>query len=97
MTGKKVCISVSEETKNRLRAMGSKGDIYDDVIQGLIHLSGIMSDPALAKALAKESKMDDEFVKKLLAFHAELVKRGKRYRNCDYEAQKMLVRLDLLG
>lgn len=95
--GGRVCIAIEEETKNRLRAMGSKGDTYDDVINGLIDLVSMISDVELASTLAKESKMSDEFIKELNRFYRDLAERGKKYRNCDYEVQKLLVRLDLLS
>lgn len=97
MTKHNVCISLQEGTKNKLKAMGSKGDTYDDVIKGLIEISSIISKPEIAKSLARDSGMDEQFVKDLLKFHEGLRERGMRYRNHDYEAQKMLVRLDLLG
>jgi hypothetical protein len=93
----KACISINEETKNKLRAMGSKGDTYDDVINGLIGLSMIISDPKLAASLAKDCGMDAAFAKKLQKFYEGLIERGGRYRNYDYEAQKLMIRLDLLS
>jgi hypothetical protein len=93
----KACISIDEETKNKLRAMGSKGDTYDDVINGLMGLSLILSDPNLAASLAKDLGMDTEDVKKLKLFFTDLKERGARYRNYDYEAQKLMIRLDLLS
>ncbi len=97
MTKSNVCISLREDTKNRLRAMGSKGDTYDDVICGLIEIASVISTPELARSLAKDSRMDEKFIGKLLKFYASLMERGRRYRNHDYEAQKMLIRLDLLA
>ena len=93
----KACISVEDDTKNKLRAMGSKGDTYDDVIKGLIDLVKIISDPKLADALAKDCGMDADFIKKFKAFQEGLIMRGVRYRNYDYEAQKLMIRLDLLS
>lgn len=93
----KACISLKEETKNKLRAMGSKGDTYDDVIDGLLGLVSVLSDPELATALARDNGMDEDFVKKFKRFQESLIMRGVRYRNYDYEAQKLMIRLDLLS
>ncbi len=94
---RKACISVDEDTKNKLKAMGSKGDTYDDVINGLMGLSMILSDSKLATSLARDCGMDEAFVKKLGKFCEGLVERGARYRNFDYAAQKMMIRLDMLS
>ena len=92
----KVCISLEAETKNKLKAMGSKGDTYDDVINGIIDLLPLISNPEVAAAVARDCKMSEEFIEQLKEFNKSLVKRGATYRNCDYEAQKLLLRLDLL-
>ena len=102
MKGKKsgkprVCISLTKDTKNRLKSMGSKGDSYDDVINGLIDLLAILSKPEVASSVAKELGMSDDFIDELKEFSKTLQKRGEKYRNCDYEAQKLLLRLDLLN
>lgn len=93
----KACISINEETKNKLRAMGSKGDTYGDVIEGLMGLSMIISDPELAGSLAKDMGLGADDIKKLKKFFKDLKERGERYRNYDYEAQKLMIRLDLLS
>lgn len=93
----KVCISIEENTKNKLKSMGSKGDTYGDVIEGLLGLSQILSNKELAASLAKDSGMSPEFVKGMKSFSDKLVQRGKLYRNFDYDAQRLMVRLDLLS
>jgi hypothetical protein len=97
LKGAKVCISIEETTKNRIKSMGSKGDTYDDVINGLIDLTHIVSNPETAAAVASECKMSERFCEEIKDFSRSLAKRGKAYRNCDYSAQKLMLRLDLLS
>jgi len=93
----RVCISVEDGTKDKLKSMGSKGDTYDDVINGLLGLSSILSNPDLAAALARDCGMSEDFIRELKKFSENLVERGARYRNYDYEAQRLMIRLDLLS